>query len=142
MPILFHRFSWQRLSFFLAAKAKGSHLRVHFKNTREAANAIKHMHLRRAVRFLKNVINKKEIVPYTRFRGDVGRKAQVSMVIILGLEVQTAMACKQIMKSDLVKMIMFKCETKQSNFSMMVMSVCHGWKTADFSFIYNLFILR
>merc|ERR1719309_828050 len=34
------------------------------------------MHLRRAVRFLKNVINKKEIVPYTRFRGDVGRKAQ------------------------------------------------------------------
>merc|ERR1719397_1187373 len=59
-----------------AAKAKGSHLRVHFKNTREAANAIKHMHLRRAVRFLKNVINKKEIVPYTRFRGDVGRKAQ------------------------------------------------------------------
>merc|ERR1719350_2390329 len=59
-----------------AAKAKGSHLRVHFKNTREAANAIKHMHLRRAVKFLKNVMNKKEIVPFTRFRGDVGRKAQ------------------------------------------------------------------
>lgn len=66
------------LLLFPAAKAKGSHLRVHFKNTREAANAIKHMHLRRAVKFLKNVINKKEIVPFTRFRGDVGRKAQVS----------------------------------------------------------------
>lgn len=63
--------------YFSAAKAKGSHLRVHFKNTREAANAIKHMHLRRAVRFLKNVVQKKEIVPFTRFRGDVGRKAQV-----------------------------------------------------------------
>lgn len=61
----------------VAAKAKGSHLRVHFKNTREAANAIRHMHLRRAVRFLKNVIAKKEIVPFTRFKGDVGRKAQV-----------------------------------------------------------------
>jgi len=66
--------------FLVAAKAKGSHLRVHFKNTREAARAIKHMHLRRAVRYLKNVIEKKEIVPFMRFNGDVGRKAQVNYV--------------------------------------------------------------
>ena len=97
-------------------------MRVHFKNTREAANAIKHMHLRRAVRFLKNVINKKEIVPYTRFRGDVGRKAQVSMVIILGLEVETAMVCKHSMM-------------KQSNVSMMILSVGLGYKTADILYI-------
>merc|ERR1711979_1949 len=59
-----------------AALARGSHLRVHFKNTREAAQAIKHMHLARAKRYLKNVMAKKEIVPFRRFMGGVGRHAQ------------------------------------------------------------------
>lgn len=62
--------------FVTACKARGSDLRVHFKNTRETAQAIKHMPLRRAQRYLKNVIAKKEIVPYRRFNGGVGRKAQ------------------------------------------------------------------
>merc|ERR1712038_1974959 len=61
-----------------SAKARGSHLRVHFKNTRETAQAIKHMHLRRAQKYLKNVIDKKEIVPFRRYNGDVGRKAQAN----------------------------------------------------------------
>lgn len=51
---------------------------VLFQNTRETAQAIKKMSLRRAQRFLKNVIAKKEIVPFRRFNGGVGRKAQVS----------------------------------------------------------------
>ncbi|KAL1429926.1 hypothetical protein MTO96_015426 [Rhipicephalus appendiculatus] len=59
-----------------SCKARGSNLRVHFKNTRETAQAIKHMPLRRAQRYLKNVIAKKEIVPFRRFNGGVGRKAQ------------------------------------------------------------------
>ncbi|XP_013381730.1 60S ribosomal protein L17 [Lingula anatina] len=59
-----------------SAKAKGSHLRVHFKNTRETAQAIKRMHLRRAIRYLKNVVEKKEIIPFRRFNGGVGRHAQ------------------------------------------------------------------
>jgi len=59
-----------------SALARGSHLRVHFKNTREAAQAIKHMHLRRALRFLKNVKDMKECVPFRRFNGGVGRCAQ------------------------------------------------------------------
>lgn len=36
------------------------------------------MPLRRAVRYLKNVIEKKECVPFRRFNGGVGRCAQVS----------------------------------------------------------------
>jgi hypothetical protein len=36
------------------------------------------MHLERAKQFLKNVIDKKEIVPFKRFLHGVGRKAQVS----------------------------------------------------------------
>ena len=48
-----------------------------FQNTRETAAAVKHMHVKRATRYLKNVIAKKEIVPFTHFNGAVGRKAQV-----------------------------------------------------------------
>merc|ERR1712049_25352 len=59
-----------------SCKARGSNLRVHFKNTREAAHTIKRMPLRRAIAFLKNVINKKECVPFRRFNGGVGRCSQ------------------------------------------------------------------
>lgn len=61
-----------------SCKARGSYLRVHFKNTRETAQAIKHMSLKRAQKFLKNVVAQKEIVPFRRFTGAIGRKAQVS----------------------------------------------------------------
>ena len=47
------------------------------QNTRETAQAIKHMNLRKAVRYLKDVILKKQIVPFRRYNGGVGRKAQV-----------------------------------------------------------------
>jgi len=59
-----------------ACKARGSNLRVHFKNTREAAGAIKKMPLRRAIRYLKNVVEMKECVPFRRYNGGVGRCAQ------------------------------------------------------------------
>jgi len=59
-----------------SCKARGAYLRVHFKNTRETAHAIKKMSLRRATRFLKNVVIQKEIVPFKRFNGGCGRKSQ------------------------------------------------------------------
>jgi len=59
-----------------SAKAKGSYLRVHFKNTREAAKTLKSMTLRRAQRYLKNVIAHKECVPFRRFAGGTGRCSQ------------------------------------------------------------------
>merc|ERR1711941_99329 len=57
----------------------GSNLRVHFKNTRETAQAIKKMPLSRATRYLKNVIAQKEIIPFRRFMGGVGRHAQAKV---------------------------------------------------------------
>lgn len=57
-------------------KARGSHWRVHFKNTHEVCQAIKGMTLARAQAYLRNVIAKKEIVPFRRFNGSVGRHAQ------------------------------------------------------------------
>merc|ERR1711945_33850 len=62
-----------------AAKARGSNLRVHFKNTRETAQAIKKMPLNRATAYLKNVIVQKEIIPFRRFMGGVGRHAQAKV---------------------------------------------------------------
>merc|ERR1711874_830293 len=62
-----------------SAKARGTNLRVHFKNTRETAQAIKKMPLNRAKAYLKNVINQKEIIPFRRFMGGVGRHAQAKV---------------------------------------------------------------
>ncbi|KII72468.1 60S ribosomal protein L17 [Thelohanellus kitauei] len=55
--------------------ASGANLRVHFKNTRETAQAIKGMHLKRAVDYLHRVVEKKDIIPFRRYRGGVGRKS-------------------------------------------------------------------
>ncbi|XP_069872022.1 large ribosomal subunit protein uL22-like [Dipodomys merriami] len=53
-----------------------SNLRVHFKNTRETAQAIKGMHIRKATKYLKDVTLKKQCVPFRRYNGGVGRCAQ------------------------------------------------------------------
>lgn len=47
-----------------------------FQNTHETARAIKRMDLRRAQKYLKNVTEHKECVPFRRFNGGVGRCAQ------------------------------------------------------------------
>merc|ERR1712019_181689 len=56
-------------------KARASDLRVHFKNTRETAMAIRGLSLRRSQRFLKDVIAHKQAVVFHRFCGGVGRHA-------------------------------------------------------------------
>ncbi|KAL9645252.1 hypothetical protein ABK040_002452 [Willaertia magna] len=58
------------------AKAKVHQLRVHFKNTTEVCNAIRGMSLKRARKFLHNVLRHSEGVPFRIFRGGVGRHAQ------------------------------------------------------------------
>merc|ERR1711865_1257330 len=59
-----------------ACKAKGSDLRVHFKNTREAAMAIRGKTLNDAKSFLEAVMDKKRCVVFRRFCGGVGRTAE------------------------------------------------------------------
>jgi len=59
-----------------SVKARGFHLRTHFKTTREVAQAIKGMHLRKATKYLKDVIAQKQIIPIRRYTGGVGRHAQ------------------------------------------------------------------
>ncbi|KAJ3008445.1 60S ribosomal protein L17 [Thoreauomyces humboldtii] len=62
-----------------SAKAQGSYLRTHFKNTREVAKTISGMKLRKAVSFLGDVKEHKQAVPFRRFSGGVGRTAQAKV---------------------------------------------------------------
>merc|ERR1719499_1643038 len=59
-----------------AVRAKCKDSRVHFKNTRETANAIKNMQLTRAKTYLQNVLKKREVVPFRVHTGGVGRTKQ------------------------------------------------------------------
>ena len=59
-----------------SAKTRGSYLRVHFKNTREAAQAINGMGLDKAVSYLNNVREHKQAIPFRRFNGGIGRTGQ------------------------------------------------------------------
>merc|ERR1711990_765825 len=59
-----------------SVKTRGSDLRVHFKSTRETAQAIKGMHLNKAVGYLKQVIAQERCIPFNRFSGSIGRTGQ------------------------------------------------------------------
>merc|ERR1711998_10640 len=60
-----------------SCKARGSNLRVHYKNTHETAQAIKGLYLKRAQKYLRDVIERKDAIPFRKHMGGVGRKAQV-----------------------------------------------------------------
>merc|ERR1712017_58570 len=59
-----------------SCKARGSHLRVHFKNTRETCHAIRGMMLKKAQSYLQHVVEKTEAIPFRRYCGGVGRTGQ------------------------------------------------------------------
>ena len=61
-----------------SCKARGSDLRVHFKNTRESALAIKNMQLDKAKSYLEAVLEHRRAIPFHRFCGGVGRTAQAT----------------------------------------------------------------
>merc|ERR1712100_78845 len=59
-----------------SVKAKCTWVRVHFKNTRESAMAIKKMGLLQAKKYLEDVLEHKRVIVFRRFCGGVGRTAQ------------------------------------------------------------------
>eukprot|EP01062_Namystynia_karyoxenos_P054402 TRINITY_DN447_c0_g1_i1.p2 TRINITY_DN447_c0_g1~~TRINITY_DN447_c0_g1_i1.p2 ORF type:complete len:191 (+),score=73.20 TRINITY_DN447_c0_g1_i1:96-668(+) len=58
------------------AKARGSDLRVHFKNTWQVARRVRGMRLRKAQRYLTDVLAHKRCVPYIKFRHACGNTPQ------------------------------------------------------------------
>jgi large subunit ribosomal protein L17e len=59
-----------------SCKASGSDLRVHFKNTCVTAAAIRGMTLKKSKKYLEDVLEKKQAIPFRFFNGCVGRHAQ------------------------------------------------------------------
>jgi large subunit ribosomal protein L17e len=59
-----------------AAKSSADDIRAHYKNTFETAAVIRGMKLLKAMHYLQDVIDHKQIVPFRKFTGKVGRKAQ------------------------------------------------------------------
>jgi large subunit ribosomal protein L17e len=59
-----------------AAKASISHLRVHYKHCREIGEAIKGRKIESATKYLENVLQYKEAIPFTKYNGSTGRHAQ------------------------------------------------------------------
>ena len=57
------------------SKARGSHLRVHFKHCREIAHYTKGMNVNKAMKILDDVLNFKAVIPFVKFTGGIGRKA-------------------------------------------------------------------
>lgn len=62
-----------------SCQASGKYLRVHFKNTHEAAAVLKGMTITKARKFLQDVVEHKQAVPFRRFKGGVGRCAQAQV---------------------------------------------------------------
>ena len=62
-------------------QSRGSNFRVHFKNTRETAQAIKGMHIWKATKYLKDVTLKKQCVPLCRYNSGVDRCAQAKQCV-------------------------------------------------------------
>lgn len=57
------------------AKARGTHVRVHYKHCREIANAIKGKLVGKAKQYLNEVLEYKSAIPFTKYTGGIGRHA-------------------------------------------------------------------
>lgn len=57
-------------------QARGSDLRTHFKNTREAAFALRKMELGKAKKYLEAVLAHERVIIFRRFCGGIGRTPQ------------------------------------------------------------------
>ena len=54
-------------------------MRAHFKNTYETARAVKGLNLKRAIKYLEDVLEHRDCIPYRRFTGHVGRTTQAKL---------------------------------------------------------------
>jgi large subunit ribosomal protein L17e len=66
------------------AKARGEHIRVHYKHCREIAKAINGQNVGKAKAYLENVLLYKEAIPITKYTGGTGRHAQAKQMKVAG----------------------------------------------------------
>jgi len=58
------------------SKSRGEYLSTHFKNMREVAAALNGMKLEKAYTYLSDVKEHKQVIPFRRFAGGIGRATQ------------------------------------------------------------------
>ncbi|ORY22018.1 putative 60s ribosomal protein L17 [Naematelia encephala] len=58
------------------AKSRGEYCRTHFKNMREVAAALTGFPLKKAYTYLADVQEHKQIIPFRRYAGGIGRASQ------------------------------------------------------------------
>ena len=59
-----------------SCSTKGKDLRTHYKNTYQVGKAIKGMLIKKAEAYLKEVLDHKKCIPYTKYDGSMGRTGQ------------------------------------------------------------------
>lgn len=93
------------------SKARGSHLRVHFKHCREIAHHTRGMPVPKALKFLDDVLAYKAVVPFVCFTGGIGRKAQAKQSKTPGSKGRWPVKAVGVYK-DLLKNAVANAETK------------------------------
>lgn len=93
------------------SKSRGSHLRVHFKHCREIAHYTKGMNVNKAIKILDDVLAFKAVIPFVRFTGGVGRKAQAKQCKAPGSKGRWPVKATHVYK-DLLKNAIANAETK------------------------------
>lgn len=104
------KYSAEPASDVKSAKARGQNLRVHFKHCREILHTIKGYSLEKALLFLRDVLEMKQAVPFTKFTGGCGRHAQGKLLKAAGDK------CKWPQKAT--KIILGLLENAKSNAEM------------------------
>ena len=93
------------------SKSRGSHLRVHFKHCREIAHYTKGMKVNTALKHLDDVMAFKAVIPFVKFTGGIGRKAQAKQCKAPGNIGRWPVKATAVYK-DLLKNAVANAETK------------------------------
>jgi len=93
------------------SKSRGSHLRVHFKHCREIAHHVSGMPVTKAIKFLDEVIAFKAVVPFVKYTGGIGRKAQAKQSKVPGSKGRWPVKASGVVK-DLLTNAIANAETK------------------------------
>jgi len=62
-----------------SAKCRISDLRAHYKNTYNVARSVKGWKLNKAIKYMDNVLEHRQIIPFRRYNGGIGRHAQAKV---------------------------------------------------------------
>jgi large subunit ribosomal protein L17e len=93
------------------SKAKGSHLRIHYKHCREIAQYTRGMKVSKAVTILEDVLKFKAVIPFVRHTGGVGRKGMAKQAKSPGDKGRFPVKAVKVYL-DLVKNAVANAETK------------------------------